>query len=89
MVQQSQGYIVDRSAETLTAGDAAVVKFRTMMLREAKALAAGEEPKQPWQSAAFCTRPGSWFAAEDTPLEGVMVERFGDPHGNVGGAGTA
>lgn len=87
MIQQSQGYIADRTAETLTATDAAVVKFRRTLLAEAKALAAGEEPEAPWRAEAYCTRPGSWFAAEGTDFEDVLVERFGDRRGRVRAAG--
>ena len=83
MIQQSQGYIVDRTAENLTATDAGVVKFRRTLLAAAKALAAGEEPEQPWRAAAYRTRPGSWFAAAGTDFEDVLVERFGDPRGRV------
>ena len=83
MIQQSQGYIADRTAETLSPTDAAVVKFRRTLLEAAKALAAGDEPEQPWRAAAFRTRPGSWFAADGTDFEDVLVERFGDPRGRV------
>jgi nitrite reductase/ring-hydroxylating ferredoxin subunit len=83
MIQQSQGLIADRTAETLTATDAAVVRFRRTLLAAAKALAAGEEPRQPWRAEAYRTRPGSWFAAEGTDFEDVLVERFGDPRGRI------
>lgn len=83
MIQQSQGFIADRTRETLTATDAAVVKFRRTLLAGAKALAAGEEPEAPWRPDAYCTRPGSWFAAEGTDFEDVLVERFGDSRGRV------
>ena len=86
MIQQSQGYIVDRTAETLTATDAAIVKFRRTLLAAAKALAAGDEPTQPWRAEAYRTRPGSWFAAAGVDFEDVLVERFGDPRGRVGGS---
>ena len=85
MVQQSQGYIVDRTRETLTASDAAVVKFRRTVMGEAKALAEGTEPTAPWQHEAYRTRPGSWFAAEGTDFEDVLTERFGDNRGRVRG----
>ena len=83
MIQQSQGFIADRTRETLTATDAAVVKFRRTLLAAAKALAAGEEPEAPWRANAYCTRPGSWFAADGTDFEEVLVERFGDSRGRV------
>ena len=83
MIQQSQGWIADRTAETLTASDAAVFRFRRTLLAGAKALAAGEEPTAPWNAEAYCTRPGSWFAAEGVDFEDVLRERFGDDRGRV------
>ena len=47
MVQQSQGFIVDRTRETLTQTDGCVVKFRRMVMEDAKRLADGEEPEAP------------------------------------------
>jgi nitrite reductase/ring-hydroxylating ferredoxin subunit len=85
MVQQSQGYIADRTRENLTATDAAVVKFRRTLLAGARALAAGEEPPQPWRADAYRTRPGSWFAAEGIDFEDVLMERFGHQRGRVVG----
>ena len=52
MIQQSQGYIVDRTKEHLTRTDAAIVRFRRRVLDGAKALAAGEEPAAPFAAAA-------------------------------------
>ncbi|MEM7253338.1 MAG: Rieske 2Fe-2S domain-containing protein [Pseudomonadota bacterium] len=83
MIQESQGLIVDRTREHLTATDAAVVRFRRVMLDGAKALAAGEEPAAPWSPHAYRNRPGSWIAADMTAFEDVMIERFGDPLGRV------
>jgi len=83
MIQQSQGLIADRTRESLTATDAAVVKFRRTLLDAAKALAAGTEPEAPWRADAYCTRPGSWFAAEGVDFEDVLLERFGHNRGRV------
>ena len=83
MVQHSQGPIVDRTREHLTATDSAVVRFRRKILDAAKQLADGAEPSAHYNSSWFCTRPGSWFAGEEVPLEEVMMERFGDPLGRV------
>ena len=84
MIQESQGRIVDRSREILTATDAAVVRFRRTLLDGAKALAAsGKEPAAPWQAAAYRVRPGSWIAASGSSFEDVMLERFDDPLGRV------
>ena len=83
MIQQSQGYIVDRTRENLCATDAAIVRFRRTVLDGARALAAGEEPRAPWLHQYYRTRPGSWFAAQGVPLEDVLLERFGDRLGRV------
>jgi phenylpropionate dioxygenase-like ring-hydroxylating dioxygenase large terminal subunit len=83
MIQQSQGYIVDRTRETLTATDAAVVRFRRTMIDGAQALADGVEPEAPRRHDFYTTRPGSWFAAEGVPFEDVIQERFGAPLGRV------
>ena len=47
MIQQSQGYIVDRTREHLTATDAAVVRFRRTVMAGARDLSAGVEPGRP------------------------------------------
>ena len=83
MIQQSQGYIADRTRENLTATDAAVVRFRRTVMEGARKLADGEEPRAPWLHDLYTTRPGSWFAAEGVPFEDVMRERFGHPLGRV------
>lgn len=83
MIQQSQGFIADRTREILTATDAAVVRFRRTLLAGAKALMEGEEPAAPWRPEAYRTRPGSWFAAEGVDFEDVLLERFGDRRGRV------
>ncbi|MCH9675439.1 MAG: Rieske 2Fe-2S domain-containing protein [Gammaproteobacteria bacterium] len=85
MIQESQGLIVDRTRENLTATDAAVVRFRKTVLEAAKALREGQEPVAPWSHEAYRNRPGSWIAADGTSFEDVMVERFGDRLGRVDG----
>ena len=83
MIQQSQGYIFDRTQENLTATDAAIVRFRRVVMDGARSLAAGEEPRAPWLHEHYQTRPGSWFADEGVPLSDVLTARFGDPLGRV------
>ena len=83
MIQQSQGPIADRTRETLTATDAAIVKFRRTVMGAAAALADGQEPEAPWRHEAYTTRPGSWIVTEGTPFEDVLLERFGDERGRV------
>lgn len=83
MIQESQGPIVDRTRENLTATDAGVVKFRRMVISGAKALAEGREPDAPARHKSYCLRSGSWVATEGVSFEDVMKERFGDPVGRV------
>ena len=83
MIQQSQGFVVDRTKEHLTKTDAAVVRFRRRVLEAAKALADGHEPESPRLADFYRVRPGSWFADQAVDFEGVLVERFGDPLGRV------
>ena len=84
MIQQSQGFIADRTCENLTATDAAIVKFRRTVMDGARRLAEdGEEPEAPRRHDAYKTRPGSWFASEGTPFEDVLLERFGHNRGLV------
>ena len=83
MIQESQGPIVDRTRENLTATDAAIVRFRRWVINGAKALAEGKEPEAPWYAEDYRRRSGSWVAAEGISFEQVMQERFGDPVGRV------
>jgi phthalate 4,5-dioxygenase oxygenase subunit len=84
MVQQSQGLIVDRTRENLTATDAAIVHFRRLLIGAATDLARdGKEPTAPHNADAYCTRPGAWVAASSKELEEVLEERFGHPRGRV------
>lgn len=84
MIQETQGPIVDRTNEMLTATDAAVVRFRRLMIEGARNLREqGTEPIAPWLHDSYHARPGSWIAAEGMPFEDVLVERFGDPLGRI------
>ncbi len=83
MVQESQGPIADRTAENLTATDVGVVAFRRSVMNGARSLAKGEAPSAAHHAALYHRRSGSWFAADDVPLDAVMQERFGDARGLV------
>jgi len=83
MIQDSLGRIADRTIEHLTAADAAVVRFRRVVLGGAKALLAGQAPEAPHRYRSYRLRSGSWMAEQGVPLAQVMVERFGDPVGHV------
>ncbi len=83
MVQDSQGFIADRTREHLTPTDAAVVRFRRLVLEGARNLAAGKSPRIALDAGAYRMRSGSWVAGAATPFEQVMVERFGDRQGRA------
>ena len=83
MIQESQGLVADRTREHLTATDAAVVRFRRTVLEGAEQLASGHAPEAPFHNQYYHSRPGSWIAAEGTPFEDVMRERFGDRLGRM------
>jgi phthalate 4,5-dioxygenase oxygenase subunit len=83
MIQHSQGPIVDRTKEILTGTDAAVVRFRTKMLKAAQDLADGVEPEAPYKHELYNARPGSWLADASLTVDEVMMTRFGDPFGRV------
>ncbi|MFM8547879.1 MAG: Rieske 2Fe-2S domain-containing protein [Betaproteobacteria bacterium] len=84
MAQESQGVVVDRSREHLTATDVAIVHFRRLMLGQARALAAGEAPVAPGLPDAYRVRGGGAHTSDGKPLEDVMIERFGSVTGRIG-----
>ena len=83
LAQDSQGVILDRTREHLTPTDVAVVRFRRLMLAEAKALAAGSEPRAAGQAAGYRVRGGGAIAPGRLSFEEVMRQRFGSPTGLV------
>jgi phenylpropionate dioxygenase-like ring-hydroxylating dioxygenase large terminal subunit len=85
MIQESQGLIVDRTREHLTATDAAIVRFRRTVLGGAKALQQGQEPSAAHQANAYTLRGGSQLAGASVPFEEVMRLRFGNAAGHVHG----
>jgi len=83
MIQESQGPIVDRTREKLTATDAAVARFRRTAMAAAALADSGEELSAPLRHEAYTIRPGSWFAAKGTLFEDVLMEPFGHNRGLV------
>ena len=83
MIWDSQGRIHDRSLEHLCQTDAAIVRFRRVMLNHVKDLVEGKEPTAPFKPKSYKLRSGSWIAPEGTTFEQVMIERFGDRFGRV------
>ena len=83
MAQESQGRIADRTRENLTATDIGVVHFRRLMLKEAKALAAGAEPAAARRPEAYRLRSGGAVFPGELAFEEVMKQRFGTATGRV------
>ena len=83
MIQDSQGLIADRTLEHLTPTDAAVVRFRRVVLKGARELAGGVLPNVATNSEAYCVRSGSTIAAENMTFANVMLQRFNNPIGQV------
>ena len=88
MVQESQGPIVDRTHENLTATDAGIVRFRKTYLAGVKALDDGVAPAAASKGKSYHLRSGSWIANKSHSFEEIMRQRFGDPLGRVKGQGT-
>lgn len=83
MVQDCQGLIADRAAERLMATDAAVVRFRRVVLGGATALERGDAPAAALSAEACRLRSGSWVAHRDKDFPGVMRERFAAVEGRA------
>src|SRR5438552_2765725 len=83
LAQDSQGVIADRTREHLTATDVAIVHFRRLMLRAAKAPAEGREPDAPRRPQSYRLRAGGALASSKLTFEEVMQERFGSATGKV------
>jgi phthalate 4,5-dioxygenase oxygenase subunit len=84
-IQDSQGPIQDRTKEHLGPTDIGIVEFRKLIMGAARSLADGREPKATAAAKRYAVRSGGWVASPDKDLAAVMTERFGHPHGYVGG----
>ncbi|MEK6243678.1 MAG: Rieske 2Fe-2S domain-containing protein [Pseudomonadota bacterium] len=83
MAQESQGFIADRTREHLTPTDVAVVRFRRLMLAEAKALREGNEPAAARNHESYRLRSGGAVVSSELSFEEVMKNRFGSATGKV------
>src|SRR5687768_1886575 len=61
-IQDSQGFIADRTREHLGATDTAIIQFRRLMLQSARDLRAGVEPPAAGNGAGYMVRSGSAVA---------------------------
>jgi phenylpropionate dioxygenase-like ring-hydroxylating dioxygenase large terminal subunit len=85
MIQDSQGFIADRTREHLGPTDAAIIEFRRMVLRGARDVQGGVEPAAARNGAGYRLRGGSLLAHRRLSFAEVMLARFGDPVGRVAG----
>lgn len=83
MAQESQGYMIDRTKENLSPTDVGIIRFRKLLLQEAKAFAAGKKPDSPNKAKDYCVRGGGAHTKSSLALEQVMEERFGSITGKV------
>lgn len=78
-IQDSQGFIADRTRENLGPTDLAIVEFRRVLLKAAGALARGEAPPQAQNAEAYRVRSGAMVEDKSVLLEEAMVRHYGDP----------
>jgi phenylpropionate dioxygenase-like ring-hydroxylating dioxygenase large terminal subunit len=83
MAQESQGYIVDRTKEHLSPTDVGIIRFRKILLDDAKAYANGKQPDSPHRPQEYCLRGGGAHTKDSLSLEEVMQERFNSIIGKV------
>ena len=82
-IQDSQGFIADRTREHLSPTDIAVVRFRRVMLDGARSLRDGQEPAAAHRHQSYRLRSGGAIAPSRLSFEQVMQERFGSATGRV------
>lgn len=85
MIQDSQGFIADRTREHLGPTDTAIIEFRRLVLGGARNLGAGVEPVAARDGAGYRVRGGSIVVDRRLSFTEVMLKRFGDPVGRVAG----
>jgi phenylpropionate dioxygenase-like ring-hydroxylating dioxygenase large terminal subunit len=82
-IQDSQGFIADRTREHLGPTDVGIVRFRRLMLESARAAAGGAAPSAAANAESYRVRAGGTVAPASQSLAQAMTERFGDPLGRV------
>jgi hypothetical protein len=83
MIQDSQGFIVDRSREHLGPTDLAIIEFRKLVLRSARDVARGATPPAARNPDAYRVRGGSIVAPREIGFAETMRRRFGDELGRA------
>ncbi len=82
-IQDSQGFIADRTREHLGPTDLGIVRFRRLILDAAYALRDGIEPRAAAVPGAYRVRSGGALAPGTRPVAEVLTERFGNEIGLV------
>ena len=85
-VQDSQGPIANRTREHLRPTDLGILRFRKLMMDRQLASERSLTPSAVRSATTFTPAPPSGTRAN---LATVVVERFGDPTGYVGGSSSA
>jgi phenylpropionate dioxygenase-like ring-hydroxylating dioxygenase large terminal subunit len=80
-IQDSQGFIHDRTRELLGPTDLGVSRLRALMLEAARDLAAGKAPPAATQPDAYRVRSGLIVTPSELPFDEVMTRRFGHARG--------
>ena len=75
-IQESMGPVVDRSKETLGAGDAAIVAFRRRLLKLAQDFEAGIEPEAAARSSLYRVRSAGMVLPRGVDFVGAMGSRL-------------
>ena len=81
-IQDSQGFIADRTREHLGPTDLGIVRFRRLML-EAPAISPTASSRCRLEAGSLSGARGGTVAHSSRPLDEVMTARFGDPVGIV------
>ena len=88
-MQDSQGPIADRTREHLGPTDLGIGRFGKLVMDCATELARGKEPDAARRAERYHVHAGASVGHKSKDLATVVVERFGDPTGYVGGSSSA
>ena len=82
-IQDSQGFIADRTRENLGPTDLGIIRFRRLVLDTAAALQQGTEPPAARRPGAYRVRSGGMVAPASCRVADVLTARFGSETGVV------
>jgi phthalate 4,5-dioxygenase oxygenase subunit len=82
-IQDSQGFIADRTRENLGPTDLGIIRFRRLVLDAAAGLQQGTEPPAARRPDAYRVRSGGMVAPASCRVADVLTARFGTETGLV------